>query len=145
MHARTQHTLHPAPQAGIAVEVVSPVRARLLRMDEPHLDAALQHTVQYLQERHHVTPSRIDVHVLDISGRNPQTLLRLRHNPADNPFVNFAIEKDGGHCRLFVASGNVSSALRFTRGGVLLIHHVSWQTLNHAPPSFASTHGHGFE
>ena len=34
--------------------------------------------------------------------------------------------------------------LRGTCGGLTHVHQVSWQTLNHSPPSFASTHGHGF-
>ena len=57
--------------------------------------------------------------------------------------VDIMVGEEGGHYILFVVSGNVPSALRGTCGGLTHVHHVSWQTLNHSPPSFASTHGHG--
>ena len=95
--ARAEHPLHPAPQAGIAVKVLAPVRPRLLRVDEPHLDPAPHHPRQHLQERHHVPPSRFDIHVLDVGGRNPQPLPHLRHNPADDGGVDVAVGEEGGH------------------------------------------------
>ena len=64
--ARAKHSFHSSPQVGIAVEVVAPVRPRLLRMDKPQLDASLQHPIQHLQKRHHVPRTGIDVHILDV-------------------------------------------------------------------------------
>ena len=66
MHARTKHPLHRRPERRISVEVVPPVRSGVLRMDEPHRDPALHHPVQHFQERHHVTTTNIDVHILDV-------------------------------------------------------------------------------
>ena len=143
MHSRTKHSFHSTPKIRIAVEVIPPVwlgllrplrgsvamlpratrrlrrgRIRILRMDEPHLDPTLHHSVQHLQERHHLPPARhsacasaipslrsalttfggyrIDIHVLDVCGGDPQSLHRLRHNPADDGGVDVAIGEKGG-------------------------------------------------
>ena len=66
MDTRTQHPLHRRPKRRIAVEVVPPVRSWVLRMDEPHLDPALHQPVQHLQERHHIPPASIHIHILDV-------------------------------------------------------------------------------
>ena len=66
-------------------------------MNEPQFDASLQHPVQYLQKRHHVPPSRIDIHVLDVGGGDPQSHPRLRHNPADDGGVDVTVGEEGGH------------------------------------------------
>ena len=97
MHPRTKHPLHRRPERRIAVEVVAPVRARVLRMNKPHLDAALHHPVKHLQERHHLPSTRVNIHVLDIRGRDPQSLPRLRHDPADDGGVDVTVGEKGGH------------------------------------------------
>jgi len=66
MHARAEHPFQRRPERRIAIEVVPPVRSRILRMDEPHLDPALHHPVQLRQERHHPPPASINVHILDV-------------------------------------------------------------------------------
>ena len=91
MHSRTKHSFHSTPQIRITVEIIPPVRPRLLRMNEPHLNASLQHPVQHLQERHYVPPASINVHILDIRSGNPQPLPRLRHNPSDDGGIDVSV------------------------------------------------------
>ena len=71
MDTRTKHPFHPTPQIRITVEIIPPVRSWVFRMDEPHFDSALHHSIQHLQERHHFSPSGVNIHVLDVSGRDP--------------------------------------------------------------------------
>ena len=68
-------------------------------MNEPQFAASLQHPVQHRQKRHHLPPSRIDIHVLDVGGCDPQPLLRLRHDPADDGGLDVAVGEEGviGH------------------------------------------------
>ena len=47
-------------------------------MDEPHLDPTLHHPVQHLQERHHVTPTIVNIHILYRGMRSFQPRF-LRH------------------------------------------------------------------
>ena len=89
--ARTQHPLHALPEAGMTVKILPPVRSRLLCVDEPHLDAAFQHPVEHLKERHHVASTGIYVHILDVGGGNPQPFPHLRHDIADHPLVDFTV------------------------------------------------------
>ena len=40
---------------------------------------------------------RIDMHVLDVRSRNPQSFPRLRHDPADDGRVDFTVGEECGH------------------------------------------------
>ncbi len=95
MHTRTKHPLHSSPKSRITVEVVPPVWPRIFRMNEPNLNPLLHHPVQHLQKWHHIPPAGINIHVLDVGSSNPQPLLHLRHNPADDRLVDGAIGKEG--------------------------------------------------
>lgn len=100
MDTRTKHPFHRRPKRWIAVEVIPPVRAWVFRMDEPHLDPALHHPVQDLQERHHIPPAGINVHILDICGRDPQPLPRLRYEIADDGLVDGTVREECGHLQV---------------------------------------------
>ena len=71
-------------------------------MDEPHLDPSLHHSIKHLQKRHHIPPASINVHILDISSRNPKLLPRLRYYSADNGGVDVAVGEEGGHLDIYV-------------------------------------------
>ena len=46
MYSRTEHSFHRRPESRIAIEVISPIRAWVFRVDEPHFNPALHHPVQ---------------------------------------------------------------------------------------------------
>lgn len=97
MDARAKHPLHRRPKRRIAVEIVPPVRSWVFRMDKPNLDPALHHPIQHLKKRHHVATTRIDIHILDVCGRDPQPLPRLRHDSADDRLINVTVSEKLDH------------------------------------------------
>ncbi len=48
MSSRAKHPLHRRPENRISIEIITPIRTRILRMNEPHLNAALHESIKHL-------------------------------------------------------------------------------------------------
>ena len=107
MHPRAHDAFEIGRQNLEAVEVLAEIRARLLRVNEPHAHAALQECGQ-LPEQGHRFAVLLHVDILDVGGTDPQRLADLR-NPRDDLGIMFLVLDVLGEC------GHDSGVLRGRR------------------------------
>ena len=101
-HLEVDSRAHDAFQVGhknrIAVEIFAEVRAGLLGVYQTHTHTALQEACELPQQGNRIT-ILLNVHILDISGTNPQRIADLRDTRNDFGVMLFVgyVLGEGGH------------------------------------------------